>query len=66
MKPNHWNPVFLFFAFLTLLVSCTEKEQQYLIGVSQCSEDEWRTQMNKEIRREALFYPGTQVEIRTA
>lgn len=66
MKPNHWNPVFLFFAFLILLTSCSKKEQQYLIGVSQCSEDEWRTQMNKEILREALFYPGTQVIIHTA
>lgn len=66
MKTNHWNPALLIFAFLILLASCTEKEQQYFIGVSQCSEDEWRTQMNKEILHEALFYPGTQVEIRTA
>ena len=37
-----------------------------MIGVSQCSDDEWRTQMNKEIAREALFYPGVTVEIRSA
>lgn len=66
MKASYWISVFCFFAFFILLASCTEKEQRYLIGVSQCSEDEWRTQMNKEILREALFYPGTRVEIRTA
>ena len=34
--------------------------------MSQCSEDEWRTQMNKEITREALFYPQAEVKIKTA
>ena len=28
--------------------------------------NEWRTQMNKEIRREALFYPGVEIRIRSA
>lgn len=51
---------------LLLCDSCTHKEHQFFIGVSQCSEDEWRGQMNKEIKREVLFYPGTQLEIRTA
>lgn len=37
-----------------------------MIGVSQCSNDEWRGQMNKEILREALFYPHVKVEIRQA
>lgn len=37
-----------------------------MIGVSQCSNDEWRGQMNKEILREALFYPRVKVEIRQA
>ena len=36
------------------------------IGVSQCSDDEWRHKMNNEIVREALFYDGVEVEIRTA
>lgn len=38
-----------------LLTACDREEPRYVIGVSQCSDDEWRTQMNKEIRREALF-----------
>lgn len=48
------------------LTSCEQKETRYIIGVSQCSDDEWRNQMNKEILREALFYPGVEVEIRSA
>lgn len=48
------------------LTSCEQEETRYIIGVSQCSDDEWRNQMNKEILREALFYPGVEVEIRSA
>lgn len=56
----------LCFTFFLLLSACTQKEEHFLIGVSQCSEDEWRTQMNKEIIREALFYPQAEVKIQTA
>lgn len=66
MKINQWILTFLCFIMLLLCDSCTHKEHQFFIGVSQCSEDEWRGQMNKEIKREVLFYPGTQLEIRTA
>ena len=47
-------------------MSCTQKHTRYRIGVSQCSDDEWRHKMNNEIVREALFYDGVEVEIRTA
>lgn len=66
MKINQWILTFLCFIMLLLCDSCTHKEHHFFIGVSQCSEDEWRGQMNKEIKREVLFYPGTQLEIRTA
>lgn len=49
-----------------ILMSCTQKHTRYRIGVSQCSDDEWRHKMNNEIVREALFYDGVDVEIRTA
>ena len=49
-----------------ILMSCTQKHTRYRIGVSQCSDDEWRHKMNNEIVREALFYDGGEVEIRTA
>ena len=48
-----------------LLGGCT-KEKVYKIGVSQCSQDDWRTKLNDEIRREALFYEDIEVEIRSA
>ena len=46
--------------------SCKKDSSRYIIGVSQCSDDEWRHKMNDEILREAQFYSGVKVEIRTA
>lgn len=53
-------------ALSLLFNACSGEKARYVIGVSQCSDDAWRTQMNKEIRREALFYPGVEVDIRSA
>jgi len=36
------------------------------IGVSQCSDDDWRRKMNEEILREAMFHDNVEVEIRSA
>ena len=62
------NRVSLLSAFLCslLLAACTQSSPRYLIGVSQCSDDDWRTQLNDEILREARFYSGVAVEIRSA
>ena len=49
-----------------LLASCRPERPRYVIGVSQCSDDEWRHQQNTEIMREAGFYRDLQVVIRTA
>lgn len=56
----------LLFFLICLSVACGRRKPEYVIGVSQCSNDEWRRQMNKEILREALFYPGVEVKIRQA
>lgn len=56
----------LLYILCLLLFGCQHKQTTFYIGVSQCSNDEWRTQMNKEIRREALFYPGVELDIRSA
>lgn len=50
---------------LVLLSGCHENKQ-YRIGVSQCSQDDWRTKMNDEINREIMFHPEAVVEIRSA
>lgn len=47
-----------------LCISCFDKQARFRIGVSQCSDDEWRDKMNREIQREALFYDGVEVETR--
>ena len=50
-----------------LLGACGRKEtRNYRIGVSQCSEDDWRLLMNEQIEREIMFHPEAQVEIRSA
>ncbi len=60
---------FLLFAIIIasvpLLMSCRQKET-YRIGVSQCSQDDWRNKMNDEIYREVMFHPEASVEIRSA
>lgn len=52
--------------FCLVLWGCQNKQAIFRIGVSQCSDDEWRTQMNKEIQRESFFYPGVELDIRSA
>ncbi|MCM1320153.1 MAG: substrate-binding domain-containing protein [Muribaculaceae bacterium] len=47
------------------LTQC-QKKSNIKIGVSQCSNDDWRNKMNAEIEREIMFHPGAQVEIRSA
>lgn len=49
----------------TGLFSCTENKV-YKIGVSQCSQDDWRMKMNDEINREIMFHEDAIVEIRSA
>ena len=51
--------------FILALIGCTESKV-YKIGVSQCSQDDWREKMNDEINREILFHEDAVVEIRSA
>ncbi|MDE6702320.1 MAG: substrate-binding domain-containing protein [Muribaculaceae bacterium] len=54
-----------FFVVSTGLSGCKEKPT-YRIGVSQCSDDDWRAKMNDEILREMMFHDDAVVEIRSA
>lgn len=55
---------FLFCAFFC--ISCEQnKKTGFIIGVSQCSNDEWRMQQNKEMIQETAFYPNLQLDIKT-
>ena len=53
-------------ALLALLLSACSAKKSYFIGVSQCSEDSWRTKMNSEIRRESYLYDNVRVEFASA
>lgn len=58
---------FLFISISLFLCSCANQPQQrFRIGISQCSEDDWRRKMNDEINREIMFHPEAEVEIRSA
>lgn len=58
------NPLIIFILSL-LLCACTQ-EKVYKIGVSQCSQDDWRAKMNEEIYREMMYHEDAIVEIRSA
>lgn len=61
------NTAILILAAVLLLPTCGCKEKHtYRIGVSQCSDDDWRSKMNAEIRRELLLHEDAEVEIRSA
>lgn len=60
------NPVLLLLVLVLLSFACAKKSSHFIIGVSQCSDDEWRRKMNTEIVREAMFYENVHVDFRTA
>lgn len=53
-------------AIAILICPACKKQNIVRIGVSQCSDDDWRTKMNAEIEREAMFHDNINVEIRSA
>lgn len=57
--------IFVFVVFaVTVLCSCSERRM--LIGVSQCSDDEWRQKVNREIRIGQYKYKNVDVVICSA
>ncbi len=65
MKYHIFSYGLLLLALLLTVTGCSE-EKIYRIGVSQCSQDDWRTKMNDEILREIMFHEDAVVEIRSA
>ena len=69
LREMRWcNSAFMagLFSLLVFITGCKEGTPHYVIGMSQCSDDSWRHKMNDEILREAMFYDGVSVEIRSA
>ena len=50
---------------LLLLSACSQPDRPYLIGVSQCSQDEWRSKQNEEMQREVSLNQGVKLEVRS-
>ncbi|WP_294628961.1 substrate-binding domain-containing protein [uncultured Bacteroides sp.] len=63
MKYTKW--IVILFCLLGMF-ACRQDVLRFRIGVAQCSDDSWRHKMNDEILREAMFYDGVSVEIRSA
>lgn len=67
MKRDSFILVLVLLGSLVLFSCRSEKEKPgFRIGVSQCSQDEWREKMNQEMRREMLFHNESQLEIISA
>ena len=49
-----------------ILMSCSTRQEQYRIGVSQCLDDAWRQKMNDEMDRELLLHPEMTLSHRIA
>ncbi len=48
-----------------LLISCKQKTNPYVIGISQCSDDEWRRKMNTEMQHEAVLHQNVALDIKS-
>lgn len=57
--------LFIVSVFVIVLCGCSD-DKVYRIGVSQCSQDDWRMKMNDEINREIMLHEDAMVEIRSA
>lgn len=58
--------LYIMISLLVVPMCACKEEKHYRIGISQCSQDDWRRKMNDEIYREIMFHPEAEVEIRSA
>ena len=57
----------MFFAFLlSLILSCSNSKKTYVIGVSQCSEDNWREKLNGELRDATYLHDNVELRVVSA
>lgn len=63
MKSSH--VIFLFFCVGIIITGCGKRSSSYLIGVSQCSIDEWRAKMNMEMIHEAALIGDVELVIKS-
>lgn len=56
----------LVFLCTMLLTSCNNSKIRYTIGVSQCSEDSWRSKLMSELEQSTYFNEGVKLVMRSA
>ncbi len=57
----------LFCAFLlSLILACSNSKKTYVIGVSQCSEDNWREKLNGELRDATYLHDNVELRFVSA
>ena len=57
---------YLLAAIVALCCACTDNKPKHIIGVSQCSEDIWRSWQNSEMKMEAAFHEGVELRFTSA
>ena len=57
---------YLLAAIVALCCACTDNKPKHIIGVSQCSEDIWRSWQNSEMKMEAAFHEGIELRFTAA
>lgn len=66
MKHTFLTHLLLIATMLLTVLSCQKQSATYHIGISQCNNDAWRDQMNREMLREASLHKNIQLDLRTA
>lgn len=57
--------IFLTFLISLMLLSCSDRQEQYVIAFSQCSSDMWRDKLNEEMLTSTYLY-GNRVKLKIA
>lgn len=58
--------VILLFIASMMMTSCNNARKKYVIGVSQCSEDSWRSKLKAELEQSTYFYDDVELRICSA
>ena len=53
----------ILFLLVMMLLSCRQHTKQYVIGVSQCSNDVWRDKLNRELRTSSYVHGNIKLKI---
>ncbi len=66
LTTTHPTRLLLLLTLILFITSCENTKREYVIGVSQCSEDIWREKQNKELTTSAYADGNARLEFATA